>query len=124
LQIYLTRYNHALLYRYRYIGAVMKVADLVRDIRRSRGISQATLADLAGTTQSKISRIENGKANVELATLRNVCAALDADVVIIPRRTIGAVQSIIDQYLNRDSRLRSRPVMSVRDELFIPDSDD
>ena len=105
-------------------GEVMKLADLVRDIRKSRGFSQATLADLAGTTQSKISGIENGKANVELATLRNVCAALDADVVIIPRRTIGAVQSIIDQYLNRDSRLRSRPVMSLRDELFIPDSDD
>ena len=102
----------------------MSLADLIREIRKSRHMSQATLADLAGTTQSKISGLENGKANVELATLRNVCTALDAEVVIIPRRASGAVKTVIDQYLNRDIRVLSRPVMSVRDELFIPDGDD
>ncbi|WP_313200373.1 helix-turn-helix domain-containing protein [Rhizobium sp.] len=102
----------------------MNLADLVRDIRKSRQMSQAVLADLAGTTQSKISAIENGKANVELATLRNICMSLDAEVVIVPRRTIGAVQDIIDQHLHRNPALSSRPVMSVRDELFIPDGED
>lgn len=102
----------------------MILADLVRNIRKSKHMSQAVLADLAGTTQSKISALENGKANVELATLRNVCTALDAEVVIVPRRNIGAVEAIIDQHLHRNPALSPRPVMSVRDELFIPDGED
>jgi transcriptional regulator with XRE-family HTH domain len=102
----------------------MKLSDQVRDIRKSKRMSQLVLADLAGTTQSKISALENGKANVELATLRNVCAALDAEVVIVPRRTIGAVEAIINENLNRDHAARPGPVLSIRDELFIPDGDD
>lgn len=100
------------------------LSDLVRDIRKLKRMSQATLADLAGTTQSKISALENGKANVELATLRNICTALDAEVVIIPRRTVGAVEAIINQHFDLDRTSRPRAVMSVRDELFIPDGDD
>ncbi len=102
----------------------MELARTVRDLRKSKKMSQASLADLAGTKQATISGIENDTANVELATLRSVCAALDAEVVIIPRRVVGAVRNLVQQHLNRDHQRAPEPVKSVRDELFIPDADD
>lgn len=102
----------------------MDLAQTVRDLRKSKKLSQAALADLAGTTQSKISGIELATANVELVTLRSVCAALDAEVVVIPRRVSGSVENIVRQHLNRDRQSVPSPVKSVRDELFIPDADD
>jgi transcriptional regulator with XRE-family HTH domain len=97
---------------------------MVRDLRKSKKLSQAALADLAGTTQSKISGIENGTANVELSTLQNVCAALDAEIAIIPRRAAGQVRSAIADHMNRSAGATMATVQSVRDELFIPDGDD
>ncbi len=102
----------------------MTLAQSVRDIRQSKQLSQAKVADLAGTSQAKISGIERGTANVELATLRAVCAALDAEVFVVPRRISGAVNKLIQQHLNRDSKQAPEVVQSVRDELFIPDPTD
>lgn len=102
----------------------MDLGQTLRDVRKSLKMSQASLADLAGTKQSTISALENGTANVELTTLRSICAALDADIVVVPRRVSGTVDGIIQQYLHRDQISTPQPVKSVRDELFIPDDDD
>jgi len=102
----------------------MDLAQTVRELRKSKKMSQASLADLAGTKQATISGIENGTANVELATLRSVCAALDAEIVIIPRRVIGSVRNVVQQHLHRDHQQVPKPVKSVRDELFIPDANE
>jgi transcriptional regulator with XRE-family HTH domain len=102
----------------------MNLAEMVREIRKSRNMSQEKLADLAGTSQSKISGIERGTANIELATLRAVCTALDAEVIVVPRRVSGAVMNVINSHLNRDTPTQYGPVQSVRDELFIPDGND
>jgi transcriptional regulator with XRE-family HTH domain len=96
---------------------------MVRTLREAADMSQAKLADLAGTTQGKISVIEAGTAKPQIATLDAICAALDAELLIVPRRIGGDVRTIIDKHLKRHVALTG-PVMSVRDELFIPDGDD
>ncbi len=58
------------------------LAERVRNLRESRGISQQDLAERMGTTQSVISRLESGGAKPSLTTLERVGAALGADVVI------------------------------------------
>lgn len=94
-----------------------------RIVRKAADMSQAKLADLAGISQGKVSAIEAGKANPETATLNAICAALDAELILVPRRIGGDVRAMVDRHLNR-ATLRSGPVMSVRDELFIPDGND
>jgi transcriptional regulator with XRE-family HTH domain len=94
-----------------------------RLLRESVDMSQARLADLAGVSQDKISIIEAGKANPEVSTLNSICAALDAELILVPRRIGGDVRTMVDRHLNRYSR-PTGPVMSVRDEIFIPDGDD
>ncbi|MBB4349280.1 helix-turn-helix transcriptional regulator [Aliirhizobium cellulosilyticum] len=94
-----------------------------RIVREAADMSQAKLADLAGISQGKVSTIEAGKANPETATLNAICAALDAELILVPRRIGGDVRALVDRHLNRPTSVGG-PVMSVRDELFIPDGDD
>jgi transcriptional regulator with XRE-family HTH domain len=86
-------------------------------------MTQTKVADLSGVAQSKLSKIERRVANPEIATLNAICAALDAELIIVPRRIGGDVRNMVDRHLNRRVSAGS-PVMSVRDEVFIPDGED
>ena len=58
------------------------IARLVAQRRRERALSQAELADLCGTTQSAIARLERGARPPRLDTLRRIAAALDCELVV------------------------------------------
>jgi transcriptional regulator with XRE-family HTH domain len=95
----------------------------LRRFRRATSLTQAKVADLSGVPQSKVSKIENGYANPEIATLNAICSALDAELIVVPRRIGGDVRNMVDRHLNRKTTTE-KPVMSVRDEVFIPDGED
>lgn len=50
-------------------------ATLIRDARRSAGLSQASLASRLGTTQSAVARLEIEATNPRLATVARALAA-------------------------------------------------
>lgn len=60
----------------------LDVAESVLRLRRLRGMSQAQLARRLKTSQPAVARIESGRANVRLSTLRDLGKALDATVAI------------------------------------------
>jgi len=62
---------------------------LIRDARRSAGLTQAELAQRLGTTQSAIARLEADGANPRLSTLSRALAACDREIVLEsrPRRS-------------------------------------
>lgn len=53
----------------------------VRGIRKKGGVSQESLADLAGLDRTYISDIENGKRNVSIETIFKIAEALKTPVV-------------------------------------------
>lgn len=58
--------------------------------RRDRGLSQRELADLCGTTQSAIARVERGARPPRLDTLLRIARALDCELVVELRpRTVS-----------------------------------
>ena len=59
----------------------------VTRLRVMRGLTQEQLAELVGTKQSSISRLESGQTEPRLSFLRRVVEALDGQLVvqIIPR---------------------------------------
>jgi transcriptional regulator with XRE-family HTH domain len=61
--------------------------DLIREARRRRGMTQAQLAELAGTTQSAIARLESGRTapsfDEVLRLLRLM--GLDLDFMLVER---------------------------------------
>jgi transcriptional regulator with XRE-family HTH domain len=59
-----------------------QIAGQVADRRKERGLSQADLAALVGTTQSAIARLESGGRPPRIDTLLRIANALDADLHI------------------------------------------
>lgn len=66
----------------------MDIAEQVAERREAWDLSQAELAELCGTTQSAIARIERGKRPPRIDTLIRVANALDCDinVELLPRK--------------------------------------
>jgi transcriptional regulator with XRE-family HTH domain len=64
------------------------VADRVAERRQERGLSQRELAELVGTTQSAIARLERGGRPPRIDTLLRIADALECDLVVElkPRR--------------------------------------
>lgn len=82
-------------------GAVeqdLALGQLIYDLRSEAGLSQRALAEKMGTTQSVISRLEEGGgAKNRLDTLARVATALDRHLVVsfpetVPARLKDAVQ--------------------------------
>jgi predicted transcriptional regulator len=65
-----------------------KIADRVAERRLEKGLSQRELAELVGTTQSAIARLERGGRPPRIDTLLNIADALDCDlhVELVPRK--------------------------------------
>ena len=59
-----------------------QIAGQVADRRKERGLSQADLAALVGTTQSSIARLESGGRPPRIDTLLRIANALEADLHI------------------------------------------
>ena len=59
-----------------------QIAGQVADRRHELGLSQAELADLVGTTQSAIARLEGGGRPPRIDTLLRISNALDCELAI------------------------------------------
>jgi transcriptional regulator with XRE-family HTH domain len=67
-----------------------RIAEQVVDRRRALGLSQAELAELTGTTQSAIARLESGGRPPRIDTLLRIANALDCELEVELRpRTKG-----------------------------------
>src|SRR5690606_36356404 len=60
-----------------------EIGTLIRATRQAKGVTQAQPADLLGTSQSAIARIEAGGQNLSVEMLTRINAALNADLVTI-----------------------------------------
>jgi predicted transcriptional regulator len=65
-----------------------QIAERVAEQRLAKGLSQRELAELVGTTQSAIARLERGGRPPRIDTLLRIADALDCDLVVDlkPRR--------------------------------------
>ena len=52
----------------------------VRELRKSKGISQERLAEMAGIDRSYMGNIERGEKNVTLKKAYEICDALDVEI--------------------------------------------
>nr|WP_026927453.1 UDP-N-acetylglucosamine 1-carboxyvinyltransferase [Granulicoccus phenolivorans] len=57
------------------------IGSLIRDARKHRGMTQNELADILGTSQSAIHRIETGNQNLSLDMINRIAAALGSELI-------------------------------------------
>ncbi|HEY5248213.1 MAG TPA: helix-turn-helix domain-containing protein, partial [Dermatophilaceae bacterium] len=60
-----------------------RIGTLIREARRHQGLSQSDLAELLGTSQSAVARIEQGRQNLSLEMLARIGASLDSEFVSV-----------------------------------------
>lgn len=76
--------------------------ETLRDARQAAGVTQRQLADRLQTTQSFVSKFEQGALRLDLLQLREVCLALGI--------TLPALVAEFERRLARKSRPRNRDV--------------
>jgi transcriptional regulator with XRE-family HTH domain len=59
-----------------------RIAQQVAQQRKARGLSQKELAELTGTTQSAIARLESGGRPPRIDTLLRIAEALDCELAV------------------------------------------
>lgn len=63
-------------------NASQEVARQLRDVRKSQGMTQESLAELVGTKKSNISRLESGRYNPSLDFLVKVAGGLGKQIQV------------------------------------------
>jgi transcriptional regulator with XRE-family HTH domain len=58
------------------------IADQVAERRQERGMSQRELAELVGTTQSAVARLERGGRPPRIDTLLRIADALECELLV------------------------------------------
>ena len=71
------------------------VSDALKTARLDKKLSQRALSAKSGIPQSHISNIEKGAVDIKLSTLFELARTLELEPVLIPRRQLPAVNSII-----------------------------
>ncbi len=74
--------NRAFVKVYEEIGPLMDVAIAVVTARNKVGLSQVELAQKLNTTQSVVSRIENGNQNLSVKMLAKIAQVLGCDLAV------------------------------------------
>ena len=80
-----------------------KTEELARQIKLAREaaqMSQRELGALCGVTQAHISQIESGKLNPGVSTMVDLGRALDMEIVLVPKRVLSAVMSLVQPTLS------------------------
>lgn len=72
-----------------------EIAGTLRTARQKMQLSQRELSDKVGLPQSHISRIENASVDLQLSSLSELARALELELVLVPRKALPAVQSLI-----------------------------
>ena len=68
------------------LATVQEIGGRIREIRLAQGVSQETLAGLAGTGQRYISELERGKETIRLREMLKVLDALGCGIYIPDRQ--------------------------------------
>lgn len=88
------------------------IAKALREARQAKRLSQRALSARSGATQAQISRIENGEVDLQVSSLIELARALDLDVVLVPRKDLLAIETVLGARLDGLSEPR-RPAYTL-----------
>lgn len=79
-----------------------RIGKRIKEIRRSKDLTQEYLANAADVNTSHISNIENNRVKISLTTLVYVCKALDVTVDYILADEYNEPASVLDECILRE----------------------
>jgi transcriptional regulator with XRE-family HTH domain len=76
--------------------------------RHALGLSQQTVAERAGLTQTYLSKIERGKLDPRLTTLQEIARAVSAEPVLVPLDLLPSIRAL----LGHTATVEERPLFA------------
>jgi transcriptional regulator with XRE-family HTH domain len=73
-----------------------QLIETLRLTREALGLTQRALAQRTGLGQSHLSHIERGLYEPRISSLLEIARALDLELLLVPKKLLPAVQSILD----------------------------
>lgn len=77
------------------IYAIEYLAKALKKARGDKKLSQRALSQRTGIPQAQISKIENAAVDLQASTLIELARALDLEVMLVPRKHVTSVSSVI-----------------------------
>jgi HTH-type transcriptional regulator / antitoxin HipB len=84
-------------------GSQVGITEQIKAARKKKGLSQKSLGIKVGIPQSHISKIEQGKVDLQTSSLIQLARVLDLELMLVPRQHITAVQALELPAEGRDS---------------------
>lgn len=88
-------------------GGDKPIGRLLAEERERRRISQGQLARSLGVSAANLSRIEHG-ADLRVSTLLEIARALGLEPMLVPKRAVPAVRSVIEELTAPETPQRAR----------------
>lgn len=104
------------------VHATEGVAEALRAAREAKGLSQRALGERAGAPQSHISKVENGLVDLRVSSLVAIARAVDLELVLVPRRSVPAVDSVARSFADDAARGRKTARRALRELTRLHDS--
>ena len=99
------------------IYVVEYLAKELKAARKGRKLSQRGLSKAVGMPQAQISKVENAAVDMKTSTLIELARTLDLEVMLVPRKYVPAVNSIIGSIGQETSeQAPPRPVYALDSE--------
>jgi HTH-type transcriptional regulator / antitoxin HipB len=78
--------------------SIIEIAKELKAARKRQGMSQRLVSKHTGVPQSQVSKIENGTVDLRTSSLIELSRAVQMDVMLVPRKAIPAVESIVKSF--------------------------
>lgn len=101
---------------------IARLGKQLEEARRRHSWTQKDVAQRVAAPASRLSLIEQGKANPTIQTLTEIGEALGLSVILVPTAMLPSVERLIGQPV-KPAPLPTE-VSSVYDDVFIPDPDE
>jgi len=72
-----------------------KIAQIIREARKDKGMTQRELGQKSGLPQSHISKIESGNIDIRLSSLNEIIQLLDLELMFVPRYLKPVIHAMI-----------------------------
>lgn len=84
-------------------GSISPIAQLVRR-RRALGLSQQTIAERAGLTQTYLSKIEREAIDPRLSTVQEIARAETLELVLVPAELLPSIRALLAEEPSPEER--------------------
>ena len=100
---------------------ITHITDELKAARTATGLSQRALSKLSAVPQSHISKIENGTVDLRLSSLIELARVLDLELMLVPRKTLPAVKSIVRGSVRPSGKVSGNDLSTIRELKRIQD---